>query len=49
MSDVIQFYYDVSKDMWALIVSNWILSVSVLCTVIGYIINLVNTSRGGNK
>lgn len=49
MTEVIEFYYDVSKDLWALIISNWILSVSVLCTIIGYIVTLVNASRGGNK
>ena len=49
MNDVIEFYYDITRDLWGLILSNWILSASVLISVIGYIVTLVNTSRGGNK
>lgn len=46
MSDVISFWSNINIQLWSLIVSHWILSISVLITVIGYIVSLVNNSRG---
>lgn len=45
MTDVIDFFVWIQSNMWSLIVSNWILSISVLIAVIGFIVDLVNGSR----
>lgn len=46
MTEVIQFWQSINVQLWSLIVSNWILAISVLITIFGYIITLVNNSRG---
>lgn len=48
MSDVIEFWAEINVQLWSLIVSNWILSISVLIVVIGWIINMVNNSRNSH-
>ena len=40
------FWKDITIQIWALIVSQWILSISVLIVIIGYVISLVNSTRG---
>lgn len=45
MSDVIDFWFDINVEIWSLVVSHWILSISVLIMVIGWIINMVNNTR----
>lgn len=45
MNDVINFFSSISIQLWSLIVAHWILSISVLITVIGYVIDLVNSTR----
>lgn len=49
MTDVIEFFTFVNIQLWNVIVSNWILSISVLISVLGFVISLVNISRGSNK
>lgn len=48
MTDVINFWSFCNVQLWSVIVSNWILSISVLIIVIGWIINMVNTSRNSH-
>lgn len=45
MSDVIQFFTSIQIQLWSLIVSNWVLSISVLITVFGFIVDVVRLSR----
>lgn len=45
MTDVIGFLFTTLGDVWAVIVSNWILSFSALTVIIGYIVVLVKESR----
>lgn len=45
MTDVIDFFFDLMRQFWALISAYWILSMSVLITVIGWVVDLVRGSR----
>lgn len=45
MSDVIQFFTNIQIQLWALIVSNWVLSISVLIAIIGFIVDVIRISR----
>lgn len=44
MLDVIDFWKTITIQLWALILSNWILSISVLIIILNWIISLVNGS-----
>lgn len=45
MNDIIDFYFTIANQLWAIIVSQWILSIGVLIVIIGWVITLVNGSR----
>lgn len=45
MTDVIDFFFDLMRQFWTLISAYWILSMSVLITVIGWVVDLVRGSR----
>ena len=45
MTLVINFFFDIVGDLWTLITDYWILSVFVLITVLGFIVDLVKNSR----
>lgn len=48
MTDVINFWTFCNIQLWSVIVQNWILSISVLIIVIGWIINFVNNTRNSH-
>lgn len=45
MTDVIDFFFQILGDLWSLISSYWILSMCVLITVIGWVVDLVRGTR----
>lgn len=45
MQDIIDFYFTIANQLWAVIISQWILSIGILIVIIGWIITLVNGSR----
>lgn len=45
MQDIIDFYFTIANQLWAVIISQWILSIGILIIIIGWIITLVNGSR----
>lgn len=45
MTLVINFFFSMLGDLWDLITDYWILSVFVLITVLGFIVDLVKRSR----
>lgn len=45
MYEVVDFWFELNTQLWSLVISNWILSLSVLIIVINWIISLVNNSR----
>lgn len=49
MTDVITFWKSITVQLWALIGSQWILSISVLITVLGWVISLINTTRNNKS
>lgn len=44
MTDVIYFWLSVTGQLWTLIVSNWMFSISVLLLLINLVITIVNNS-----
>lgn len=44
MTDVVSFWKTITIQLWGLIISNWILSISVLIIVLNWIISLVKGS-----
>lgn len=49
MTDVISFWVSITSDLWTLIVQHWLLSISVLITVLNMVITVVNNTRGGGN
>lgn len=45
MQDIVDFYFEIANQLWAVIVSQWILSIGILIVLIGWVITLVNGSR----
>lgn len=45
MQDIIDFYFTIANQLWAVIISQWILSIGILIVIIGWIITLINGSR----
>lgn len=45
MQDIIDFYFTIANQLWAVIISQWILSIGILIVIIGWVITLVNGSR----
>lgn len=45
MLDVVDFFFSTLVSVWSLIVTHWILSISVLIMLFNWIIGLVNGSR----
>lgn len=45
MTLVINFFFDIVGDLWDLITDYWILSIFVLITVLGFIVDLIKKSR----
>lgn len=44
MTEVIDFFFSIQSQLWSLIVSNWILAISVLILILNWVISLVNGS-----
>ena len=44
MIDITDFYFSIARSLWAVIVSQWILSIGVLIVVLGWVISLVKGS-----
>lgn len=44
MIDVVGFWKSITIQLWSVIISNWILSISVLIIVLNWIISLVKGS-----
>lgn len=44
MTEVIDFFFNIQTQLWSLIVSNWILAISVLILILNWVISLVNGS-----
>lgn len=49
MTDVITFWVSTTTDLWNLIIQHWLLSISVLLSMINLVISIVNTSTKGNS
>lgn len=45
MTQVIDFFFELISDLWSLITTYWILSMSVLITVISWVVDLVRGTR----
>ena len=45
MTQVIDFFFEIISDLWTLITTYWILSMSVLITVISWVVDLVRGTR----
>ena len=45
MTQVIDFFFEVIGNLWNLITTYWILSMSVLITVISWVVDLVRGTR----
>ena len=46
MTEVITFFFDVQRQVWSLVVSNWIIAIFVLISIINLVITIVNNTRG---
>lgn len=49
MTDVISFWVSISNNLWALILQHWLLSISVLLSLINLVITIINNSSKGNS
>lgn len=45
MIDVVDFFFQLLNDLWTCITSYWVLSIAVLITVIGWIVDLVKSTK----
>lgn len=45
MTEITDFYFNMLNLLWQSIITNWILSVGVLFTLIGWVISLIVGSR----
>lgn len=45
MTDVIDFFFTTLGQLWSVITASWVLSMAVLITVIGWVIDLVRASK----
>lgn len=45
MIEVTDFFFQIMGSLWSMIVQSWLLSMSVLIIILGWIIGLVNGSR----
>lgn len=48
MTEVINFFFDVQRQVWTLVVNNWIIAIFVLLNVISLVITIVNNTKGNN-
>jgi len=46
MTEVINFFFDVQRQVWTLVVSNWVIAIFVLISIINLVITVVNNTRG---
>lgn len=46
MTEVIDMYFRVCRSFWSLIISNWILSMSLLVSLFGFAVSLYKSTRG---
>lgn len=46
MTQVIDMYFRVLRSVWAVIVGNWILSMSLLVSLFGFAVSLYKSTRG---
>lgn len=49
MTDVISFWVSTTQSMWALILQHWLLSISVLLSLINLVVTIVNNSSKSNS
>lgn len=45
MTQVIDFFFEIIGDLWSLITTYWIISMSVLITVLSWVVDLVRGTR----
>lgn len=45
MIQVTDFFFQIMGSLWSMIIQSWLLSMSVLIIILGWIIGLVNGSR----
>lgn len=48
MTEVINFFFDVQRQVWSLVVNNWIIAIFVLISLFNLIITIINNTRGNN-
>lgn len=48
MTDVINFWVSTTSSMWTLILQHWLLSISVLLSLINLVVTIVNNSSKSN-
>ena len=48
MTEVISFFFDVQREVWSLVVNNWIIAIFVLISILNLVITIVNNTRGNN-
>ena len=48
MTEVIGFFFDVQREVWSLVVNNWIIAIFVLISILNLVITIVNNTRGNN-
>lgn len=49
MTQIIDYYFQLCGEIFALIKSQWVLSIFFMISVIGLIVNLVNNAQGSGK
>lgn len=45
MQEITDFFFTILNQVWALIISQWILSIGFLLLILGWVISLINGSR----
>lgn len=48
MTEVISFFFDIQKNVWSLVVNNWVIAIFVLINVLGLVITLINSTKSNN-
>lgn len=48
MTEVIEFFFDVQREIWTLTINNWIIAIFVLMSLINLVITIINNTKGNN-
>lgn len=48
MTEVINFFFDVQRQTWTLIINNWIIAIFILMSLINLVITIINNTKGNN-